>query len=180
MPKSKDTPPWRGCLTGMAPTCQHSPHSFRLLCLAITKPIQGQEHSMTSVPSPSDPAASLPPLTAKDRRRLLGPVLRDVSRAFYLTLRILPPAMREPVGLAYLLARAADTLADTSLLPQETRLPALRAFRELVTARQPPKPSPPSSPKPPMVTTCNPNAPCWPPSPKPSPCWNPSTPKTAD
>ena len=63
---------------------------------------------------------------------MLRTVLRDVSRAFYLTLRVLPSGMREPVGLAYLLARAADTLADTPLLPVDRRLPALRAFRALV------------------------------------------------
>ena len=73
-----------------------------------------------------------PLLSRRARRRLLGTVLRDVSRAFYLTLRVLPSGMREPVGLAYLLARAADTLADTTLLPAERRLPALHAFRELV------------------------------------------------
>ena len=44
---------------------------------------------------------------------LLGPLLRRVSRSFYLTLRVLPATLRTPIGLAYLLARAADTLADT-------------------------------------------------------------------
>ena len=74
----------------------------------------------------------LPPVGKADLQRLLGPVLRDVSRAFYLTLRVLPSGMREPVGLAYLLARAADTLADTPLLPPDKRLPALLDFRRLV------------------------------------------------
>ena len=83
---------------------------------------------MTSRSSPS----GSPPLGAQARGRLLGTVLRDVSRAFYLTLRVLPSAMRQPVGLAYLLARAADAVADTPLLPAERRLPVLRAFRELV------------------------------------------------
>ena len=87
---------------------------------------------MTSSPSPSDTTPLSPLLGEKERHRLLGTVLRDVSRAFYLTLRVLPSGMREPVGLAYLLARAADTLADTPLLPVERRLPALRAFRALV------------------------------------------------
>ena len=43
---------------------------------------------------------------------LTGDLLRGVSRSFYLSLRILPAALREPIGLAYLLARAADTVAD--------------------------------------------------------------------
>lgn len=63
---------------------------------------------------------------------LLTDVLRDVSRAFYLTLRVLPDGVREPIGLAYLLARAADTLADTPGLPPEVRLRHLLLFRSLV------------------------------------------------
>src|SRR5439155_875358 len=42
---------------------------------------------------------------------LLRDLLRRVSRSFYLSLVILPRPLREPIGLAYLLARAADTLA---------------------------------------------------------------------
>lgn len=63
------------------------------------------------------------------RPALLTDLLRDVSRAFYLTLRVLPRGVREPIGLAYLLARAADTLADTPTLPPEVRLRHLLAFR---------------------------------------------------
>ena len=36
---------------------------------------------------------------------LLGVTLRSVSRSFFLSLAILPRPLREPVGLAYLLAR---------------------------------------------------------------------------
>jgi farnesyl-diphosphate farnesyltransferase len=39
-------------------------------------------------------------------------LLRRVSRSFYLTLRMLPAGVREPVSLAYLLARLSDTEAD--------------------------------------------------------------------
>jgi farnesyl-diphosphate farnesyltransferase len=56
---------------------------------------------------------------------LLGPLLKGVSRSFYLTLRVLPAGMRDPVGLAYLLARAADTIADTSLIDPAQRLALL-------------------------------------------------------
>ncbi|WEY41741.1 phytoene/squalene synthase family protein [Paraburkholderia sp. SUR17] len=63
------------------------------------------------------------------REFLLGPLLKGVSRSFYLTLRVLPAGMRDPVGLAYLLARAADTIADTSLIPPEQRLALLLALR---------------------------------------------------
>ena len=35
----------------------------------------------------------------------LSGLLRDTSRSFYLTLRVLPKPIRSPIGLAYLLAR---------------------------------------------------------------------------
>ncbi len=59
----------------------------------------------------------------------LTSTLRDVSRSFYLTLRVLPPPIRRQIGLAYLLARATDTIADTGLLPLERRLSALERLR---------------------------------------------------
>ena len=56
-------------------------------------------------------------------------LLRRVSRSFYLSLRILPAALREPIGLAYLLARAADTVADTRVAPRGERLRHLETLR---------------------------------------------------
>ena len=67
-----------------------------------------------------------------NRERFLADLLRGVSRSFYLTLRVLPRGIREPVGLAYLLARAADTISDTRILPPPERLTYLRAFRAQV------------------------------------------------
>jgi farnesyl-diphosphate farnesyltransferase len=66
------------------------------------------------------------------RALLLGPLLKGVSRSFYLILRVLPVGMRDPIGLAYLLARAADTIADTSLIPPEQRLELLLSLRNQV------------------------------------------------
>ena len=66
------------------------------------------------------------------RADLLGPLLKSVSRSFYLTLSILPAPMRDPIGLAYLLARAADTIADTSLIEPARRLSLLLALRAAV------------------------------------------------
>lgn len=63
---------------------------------------------------------------------LLTTLLRDVSRSFYLTLRLLPAAVRTPIGLAYLLARATDTVADTEALPLADRLVALQALRDRI------------------------------------------------
>lgn len=62
-------------------------------------------------------------------KELLTSTLRDVSRSFYLTLRVLPTAIRRQIGLAYLLARSTDTIADTELVPVEKRLDALAALR---------------------------------------------------
>lgn len=56
-------------------------------------------------------------------------LLRSVSRSFYLSMRLLPMAMRGPVSLGYLLARASDTLADTAAVPVGDRRAALDEFR---------------------------------------------------
>jgi farnesyl-diphosphate farnesyltransferase len=61
---------------------------------------------------------------------LTGQLLKRVSRSFYISLAVLPAAVRPVLGLAYLLARAADTIADTRLLPRGARLAHLAAFRE--------------------------------------------------
>ena len=66
-------------------------------------------------------------LTTTDE--LLGDLLRQVSRSFYLSLTILARPLREPVGLAYLLARAADTVADTRLVARPQRIDHLQALR---------------------------------------------------
>jgi farnesyl-diphosphate farnesyltransferase len=63
---------------------------------------------------------------------LLTSLLRDVSRSFYTTLRILPGAIRPQIGLAYLLARATDTVADTHLVSVEQRLMVLRELRQAI------------------------------------------------
>ena len=71
-------------------------------------------------------------MSRESDRRLLGEILKGVSRSFYLSIRVLPSGMREPVATAYLLARAADTIADTRALPTPERLVRLLAFREQV------------------------------------------------
>lgn len=62
----------------------------------------------------------------------LQTLLRDTSRSFYLTLQVLPRRVRPQIGLAYLLARASDTIADTELVPVEERLAALEALRSRI------------------------------------------------
>ena len=60
---------------------------------------------------------------------LFGEILKGVSRTFYLSLMVLPKELRRPVGLAYLFARAADTIADTQLISRDKRLEYLELFR---------------------------------------------------
>jgi farnesyl-diphosphate farnesyltransferase len=64
--------------------------------------------------------------------QILTTLLRDVSRSFYLTLRVLPGKIRSQIGLAYLLARTTDTIADTELVPFEQRLTALDSLRQVL------------------------------------------------
>ncbi len=61
-------------------------------------------------------------------RDIPAPLLAAVSRSFHLSLRFLPPPVRAPLSLAYLLARASDTIADASSAPLALRLEGLAAF----------------------------------------------------
>jgi len=62
----------------------------------------------------------------------LNDLLKATSRSFYLTLRVLPAAVRPQIGLAYLLARTSDTIADTEIVPLDQRLGALQQLRERI------------------------------------------------
>jgi Phytoene/squalene synthetase len=64
-------------------------------------------------------------------------LLRATSRSFYLTLRVLPGAVRPQISLAYLLARTSDTIADAQILSLEQRLEALQRFRARLCGEQP-------------------------------------------
>jgi len=77
-------------------------------------------------------AAYMSPATPHPESPLLTSLLRDVSRSFYLTMRVLPAAIRPQISLAYLLARATDTIADTNVIPLDDRLAALRMLRERI------------------------------------------------
>jgi len=61
-----------------------------------------------------------------------GPLLASVSRSFYLSIRLLPRKLRDSVGLAYLLARASDTIADSPAVPEAARLQHLAAFARMI------------------------------------------------
>ena len=57
-------------------------------------------------------------------------LLKQVSRSFYLSVRVLPASVQYPIGLGYLLARAADSIADTPLLPASERLVLLQRLAQ--------------------------------------------------
>ena len=65
----------------------------------------------------------------------LKQLLKQTSRSFYLTLRVLPGRVRPQIGLAYLLARTTDTIADTEIVPLAQRLDALQKLRARILAR---------------------------------------------
>lgn len=59
-------------------------------------------------------------------------LLKRVSRSFYLSMAWLPPAMRDAVALAYMLARATDSVADTSTAAVQDRADALRRMAGVI------------------------------------------------
>jgi len=62
-------------------------------------------------------------------------LLKETSRSFYLTLKALPPRIRPQIGLGYLLARIADTVADSKGGPTDKRLLVLGQFNERIQGR---------------------------------------------
>lgn len=66
----------------------------------------------------------------------LDELLKQTSRSFYLTLRVLPAKVRSQIGLAYLLARTTDTIADTDIVPPDQRLTALADLRARILGQR--------------------------------------------
>jgi len=64
-------------------------------------------------------------------------LLRGVSRSFYLSIRLLPAPLRRPIAVAYLLARACDTLADTADLPAGERRRLLEQLSAAIDGQLP-------------------------------------------
>jgi farnesyl-diphosphate farnesyltransferase len=62
-------------------------------------------------------------------------LLAEVSRSFSLSIRVLPGAVQPAISVGYLIARAADTVADTDALPAQERLSLLRELDEVVQGR---------------------------------------------
>src|SRR5438128_508942 len=59
-------------------------------------------------------------------------LLRSVSRSFYLSARILPTRLREPVALGYLLARTTDRVADTVQISRALRIETLQQLTSAI------------------------------------------------
>lgn len=66
------------------------------------------------------------------RAELETDILRGVSRSFYLSLRLLPCPMRRAAGIAYLLARTSDTIADSPVGSADDRIDFLLGFLKQV------------------------------------------------
>ena len=64
-------------------------------------------------------------------------ILKDVSRSFYLSVRFLPRRIRLTIALAYLLARASDTIADTNGTEPRSRIEFLAQFLEQIYETNP-------------------------------------------
>src|SRR5438309_5134319 len=65
-------------------------------------------------------------MSARSAGDLENMILRSVSRSFYLSIRFLPAQLRQPIALAYLLARATDTIADTTGISRLVRIETLK------------------------------------------------------
>ncbi len=61
-------------------------------------------------------------------------LLRHVSRSFDLSIRLLPTALQAPVAMGYLLARATDTVADTTALPLNERQHLLNLMSQAIAS----------------------------------------------
>lgn len=69
-------------------------------------------------------------MTSKLEASLFRAELAAVSRSFYLTIRVLPSQIQRPIGLAYLLARASDTVADSASVSSDVSAGVLQRFGE--------------------------------------------------
>lgn len=66
------------------------------------------------------------------RKRSAESFSRPFRAPFISRSRPCPKSCASPISLAYLLARTADTIADTAQVPADTRLQSLARFRDLV------------------------------------------------
>jgi len=61
-------------------------------------------------------------------------ILRNVSRSFDLSIRLLPRNLQAPVAIGYLLARSTDTVADTGALDLNERRVLLNLMTQIIAS----------------------------------------------
>ena len=83
--------------------------------------------------SQTPPALALTVLDTAGYERLL----KKLARTFALSLRILPTSIRPALSLAYMLARASDSIADAATAPTFQRLALLRALPDSFPEKSP-------------------------------------------
>lgn len=66
-------------------------------------------------------------------------LLKAVSRSFYLTIKWLPEEMRPGISVGYLLARATDSVADSSAAPLPRRVETLQMMQAAIEGETPPE-----------------------------------------
>ena len=96
------------------------------------------DHVVLSNFSRRHPRCRLQAVSARSHpsvRVLRTAILRSVSRSFYLSVRCLPAQLREPVALAYLLARTTDTVADTAQISVAQRTETLQMLSNAIQGK---------------------------------------------
>ena len=97
----------------------HISHLLRQTALAVAQPSRQRDGREAGS------AISVATSIETSKQELLRDLLKQVSRLFYTTLVVVPADVRDQVSLAYLFARAADTIADTELIDRPRRLDLL-------------------------------------------------------
>ncbi|MDH5804360.1 MAG: phytoene/squalene synthase family protein [Gemmatimonadota bacterium] len=76
-------------------------------------------------------------LLGKSDRAYCTDMLPKVSRTFALAIRLLPSELEHTVLIAYLLCRVADTIEDSTSLPNDRKIQLLKQFRRCLEANGP-------------------------------------------
>jgi len=99
--------------------------------------IPAMDHDQVAVPNVRclHRRCGLQIMSLHSNRSLQTTLLRSVSRSFYLSIRFLPARLREPVALAYLLARATDSIADTTGIPNAVRIETLKMLSHAIEGK---------------------------------------------
>src|ERR1051325_5544818 len=123
----------RGCSGGQRQDRSLHAHTTRDLSLYLR-----QETPLLQKPSrEGDGRSARSPVVANhpQSHAVLDDILKRVSRSFYLTIKAVPASVRRQIGVAYLFARAADTIADTDVLERDRRLVMLKDLKAQFAGR---------------------------------------------